>query len=42
MNLWTSPVLNTINPESFGLPPTGTIVCMAKRLAEHLAGEKPN
>ncbi len=30
----------SIYPKSFGEPPTGTIVCMAKRLVKHLSGNK--
>jgi choline dehydrogenase-like flavoprotein len=30
---------SSIFPEAFGRPPTGSIVCMAKRLGKHLAAE---
>ncbi len=31
----------SVIPEPWGLPPAMTLVCLGKRLAKHLAGEKP-
>jgi len=31
----------SVIPEPWGLPPALTLVCLGKRLAKHLAGEKP-